>query len=206
VAPRLKAEGAFNPRSEAFVEPVSKGCHQSRLIFSQNLMPYCPSCGAEFRAGFTTCNTCHTPLVASLDEPEEEVSAAIEADDDAVETIKPLGVFGDEAQAMLIRRLLDEADIPTVVHGGHAHQIGQCTPWRIFVDEDYFDSARETLASYQSATLLTGQLEGVLGQFENELGQLGRTRRDLDGQIKAVRESIAALREDLNALNSELEE
>ena len=170
-------------------------------------MPYCPSCGAEFRAGFTTCNTCHTPLVASLDDPEEEIAAAAEADDDeAIDTIKPLGVFGDEAQAMLIRRLLDEADIPSVVHGGHAHQIGQCTPWRIFVDEDYFESARETLASYQSPTLLTGQIEGVLGQFENELGQLGRTRRDLDGQIKAVRESIAALREDLNALNDGLEE
>ena len=169
-------------------------------------MPYCPSCGAEFRVGFTTCNTCHTPLVASLDEPEEEVSAAAEAEDDAEDTIKPLGVFGDDAQAMLIRRLLDEADIPSVVHGGHAQQIGQCTPWRIFVDEDYFDSAKETLASYQAPTLLTGQIEGVLGQFENELGQLGRTRRDLQDQIKAVRESIAALREDLSALNNELEE
>lgn len=172
-------------------------------------MPYCPSCGAEFRAGFTTCNTCHIPLVASLGEPEEEVeagAAGAEAEDEAEDTLKPLGVFGDEAQAMLIRRLLDEAEIPSVVQGGHAPQIGQCTPWRIFVDEDYFASARETLASYQSETLLTGQLEGVLGQFENELGQLGRTRRDLQDQIKAVRESIAALREDLNALNNELED
>lgn len=26
-------------------------------------MPWCPKCGAEFRAGFTTCNTCHVKLV-----------------------------------------------------------------------------------------------------------------------------------------------
>ena len=37
-------------------------------------MPWCPKCGAEFRAGFTVCNTCHVALVQhpaerSIDEP-----------------------------------------------------------------------------------------------------------------------------------------
>ena len=26
-------------------------------------MPWCPKCGAEFRAGFTACNTCHVKLI-----------------------------------------------------------------------------------------------------------------------------------------------
>lgn len=26
-------------------------------------MPWCPKCKAEFRTGFTTCNTCHIPLI-----------------------------------------------------------------------------------------------------------------------------------------------
>ena len=124
---------------------------------------YVPSSSGS-RSRYRPAPYVSVPLVASLDEPEEEVSAAAapDDDDDAADTLKPLGVIGDEAQAMLIRRLLDEAEIPSVVQGGHAPQIGQCTPWRIFVDEDYFASARETLASYQSETLLTGQLEGVI--------------------------------------------
>lgn len=167
-------------------------------------MPYCPSCFSEFRAGFTTCNTCHVPLVESLDEPEVEEAA--DAADSDEEVLHSLGAFTDEAQAVLIRRLLDEAAIPSVVQGGHAPQIGQCTPWRIFVDEDYLDAARETLASFQAPTLLTGQIEGALGRFENELGQLGRERRDLQGQIQAIRESIKSLRGHIETLNRELED
>lgn len=26
-------------------------------------MPWCPKCGAEFREGFTACNTCHVKLI-----------------------------------------------------------------------------------------------------------------------------------------------
>lgn len=26
-------------------------------------MPFCPKCKAEFRAGFTTCNSCHVRLI-----------------------------------------------------------------------------------------------------------------------------------------------
>lgn len=35
-------------------------------------MPWCPKCKAEYREGFTECNTCHVPLVDEL--PAEEVS------------------------------------------------------------------------------------------------------------------------------------
>jgi hypothetical protein len=167
-------------------------------------MPYCPSCGAEFRAGFDFCNTCNVALVDSLDKPREvESSAEVESGDDVLHL---LGTLTDEGQATLIRRLLDEAAIPSIVQGGHAPQIGGCVPWRIYVDEDYLDAARETLASLQAPTLITGQIEGALGRFETELGQLGRERRDLQPQIKAVRESIEAMRRELGALNDQLDE
>lgn len=26
-------------------------------------MPWCPKCGAEFREGFFSCNSCHVPLI-----------------------------------------------------------------------------------------------------------------------------------------------
>lgn len=167
-------------------------------------MPYCPSCGSEFRTGFQLCNTCNVALVASLDEPEEIEPDAPEPDDD--NPLHLLGTLTDEGQATLIRRLLDEAAIPSIVQGGHAPQIGGCTPWRVYVDEDYLEAARETLASFQAPTLITGQIEGALGRFENELAQLGRQRRDAQAQIQSVRQSIDRLRRELGELNKQLDE
>ena len=49
-------------------------------------MPWCPNCKAEFRAGFTVCNTCGVPLIdheptgdeplPDLPEPEERCGCA----------------------------------------------------------------------------------------------------------------------------------
>lgn len=36
-------------------------------------MPWCPKCGAEFREGFTTCNSCHVPLIDHEPDGTEEV-------------------------------------------------------------------------------------------------------------------------------------
>ena len=33
-------------------------------------MPFCPTCRAEYRAGFTECADCHVPLVETLKAPE----------------------------------------------------------------------------------------------------------------------------------------
>lgn len=170
-------------------------------------MPYCPSCGSEFRSGFQVCNTCNVTLVDSLDSLDdiEEVAPDTPAEDDD-NPLHLLGTLTDEGQATLIRRLLDEAAIPSIVQGGHAPQIGGCTPWRVYVDEDYLEAARETLASFQAPTLITGQIEGALGRFENELTQLGRERRDAQAQIQSVRQSIDRLRRELGELNKQLDE
>lgn len=36
-------------------------------------MPWCPRCGAEFRAGFTACNTCHVKLIDHKPDGSEPV-------------------------------------------------------------------------------------------------------------------------------------
>ena len=166
-------------------------------------MPICPSCGSEFRAGFTDCNTCHVALVDSLDSPEDEVDIVEQVDE---ETLHLLGTFNDDAQAILVRHLLDGAGIPSIVQGGHGSQVGHCVPYRVFVDEDYVEAAQETIAAYQSPTLLTGQVEGDLARLSTELNRLGRERRELVGKIQSVLQSVEQLRERLDVLNRELEE
>jgi len=166
-------------------------------------MPICPSCGSEFRAGFTDCNTCHVALVDSLEAQQEEVEIVEQVDE---ETLHLLGTFNDDAQAILIRHLLDGAGIPSILQGGHGPQIGHCLPYRVLVDEDYVEAAHETIAAYQSPTLLTGQVEGDLARLSTELNRLTRERRELVPQIHAVLQSVEQLRERLDVLNRELEE
>ncbi len=36
-------------------------------------MPWCPKCGAEFRKGFTACNTCHVKLIAHKPDGTETI-------------------------------------------------------------------------------------------------------------------------------------
>ena len=167
-------------------------------------MPFCPSCGSEFRAGFTQCNTCHVPLVASLetvtDEPEEV------ADFEASGELRLLSSFDDQTQAAFIRHLLDEAGVPSIVQGGHSTNVKGCEPYRVLVDEDYFEAAQETIESYRAPSLVTGQIEGNLGRLRDELRQIGRERKHLAPQLQAVQENIERLQTALQALNRELDE
>ena len=145
-------------------------------------MPICPSCGSEFRAGITDCNTCHVALVDSLDPPQAEVEVVEEVDE---ETLHLLGTFNDDAQAILMRHLLDGAGIPSIVQGGHGPRVGHCVPYRVLVDEDYVEAAQETIAAYQSPSLITGQVEGDLARLSTELNRLARERRDLVAKIQS---------------------
>lgn len=175
-------------------------------------MPFCPSCNSEFRAGFTTCNTCHVPLVDSLDDDDEadEIStngargAAYENYSES--TLQLIATFEDDAQAIYVRRLLDDAGIPSVTVGGHGATVKSCEPYRIFVDEDYLEAAQETIESFSSPTLVTGQIEGNINRLSKELDRIEREQDYLKPQVHAVRTSLTKLQNDLNALNRELNE
>lgn len=171
-------------------------------------MPFCPSCGAEFRAGFSVCNTCGVDLVSSLDKPKEVTRHASEDSEDehGEEALRLLGTFADETTATLVRRLLDDAGIPSVSIGGHAATIGNCTPWQVLVDEDYVEAAKETVASYQSPSLVTGQIEGELHRLSSDLTRLTRQRRDLSPAVHSIQQTIDKLREQLAEINPEIEE
>ena len=93
-----------------------------------------------------------------------------------------------------------------MVHGGHAQSVGACAAFQLFVDEDYVDAARETLAAYQSPALVTGQIEGQLVRLQQELTQIERRRLDLGSEIRSVRDGIEGLKVSLQSLNHRLEE
>lgn len=172
-------------------------------------MPFCPSCGAEFRAGFTVCNTCGVDLVSTIErepQPAARVKAEAHDIDESDEPLRLLGTFTDESTAALVRRLLDEGGIPSVSLGGHGPQIGSCKPWQILVDEDYVEAARETVASYQAPSLITGQIEGDIHRLSNDLSRLARERRELAPAVDSIRQTMERLRTQLEELNREIEE
>jgi hypothetical protein len=74
------------------------------------------------------------------------------------------------------------------------------------VDEDYLEAAQETLASFRSPSLVTGQIEGNLGRLRDELGRIGREREELAPQLRAIDEGLRRLQTDLAALNRALDE
>ena len=174
-------------------------------------MPFCPSCGAEFRAGFTVCNTCGVDLVSTIEkEPQPAARAKSESHhhdiDDSDEPLRLLGTFTEESTAALVRRLLDEGGIPSISLGGHGPQIGSCQPWQILVDEDYVEAARETVASYQAPSLITGQIEGDIQRLSNDLSRLTRERRELAPAVESIRQTMDRLKTQLEELNREIEE
>ena len=171
-------------------------------------MPYCPSCESEFRAGFTECNSCRVPLVASLNtESVSVVSVAqYEDDDETTESVlQQLVTLTSASQATYVRRLLDDAGVPSVMLGGHGDDIRSGEPYRIFVDEDYFEAGQETIESFRSPTLVTGQIEGDLTRLQQELSRLEKSNERLKPQLHTVRGSMEKLQSDLKALNQELD-
>lgn len=172
-------------------------------------MPFCPSCGAEFRAGFTVCNTCGVDLVSTIErepQPAARVKAESHDTEESDEPLRLLGTFTDESTAALVRRLLDEGGIPSVSLGGHGPQIGSCKPWQVLVDEDYVEAARETVASYQAPSLITGQIEGDIHRLSNDLSRLARERRELAPAVDSIRQTMERLRTQLEELNREIED
>jgi hypothetical protein len=161
-------------------------------------MPYCPSCGAEFRAGFAECNSCHVPLVASLNAEPAGASDAFHEEEESEGELQLLVTLTSTSQASF-------AGVPSVLQGGQGDEVRSGEPYRIYVDEDYFEAAQETIESFRSPTLVTGQIEGDLTRLQQELKRLDRENDHLRPQLHAVRTSMEKLQNELHALNQELE-
>ncbi|MFN7926730.1 MAG: DUF2007 domain-containing protein [Blastocatellia bacterium] len=126
-------------------------------------------------------------------------------EDDSDSELQLLLTLTSGSQATFVRRLLDDAGVPSVLHGGHGDEIRSGEPYRIYVDEDYFDAAQETIESFRSPSLVTGQIEGDLLRLKQELQRLERENEHVRPRLHAVRASMEILQSDLNALNRELE-
>ena len=110
----------------------------------------------------------------------------------------------DQPEALSLRRLLDTEHIPTVVIGGHAAAITGCQPYQFYVDEDYFDTAKDVIDSFSQPILITGEIEGQLARLKTELNRLEANPK-AKSHVEPLRASITQLQSELNALNKELE-
>jgi len=72
-------------------------------------MPFCPSCGIEYRPGFNQCKDCDVALIESLPDakPEEVINTSVE--------LVELATFPDTPEAEMICELLGENGIATVL-------------------------------------------------------------------------------------------
>ena len=81
----------------------------------------CPSCGAEYRPGFTMCSDCGVALVdsgAASDGPLE-VEASFEAEEDGA-ALAPLTDSRSSDEIGFLTERLEEVRIPYVIHAGTA--------------------------------------------------------------------------------------
>ncbi len=72
-------------------------------------MPFCPSCGVEYREGFTRCSECNVALVAEPPPTPEPVGPEW----------APVAVFVTTEEAELARGLLAGVGIPSAVVDRH---------------------------------------------------------------------------------------
>ncbi len=127
------------------------------------------------------------------------------SDEDDDSSLVLLTTVAEQSQAMFMRRLLDEAGVPSVMLGGHGDRVGSGEAYRIYVDEDWSEGAQETIESFKSTSLVTGQIEGDLMRLKQELDRIENETRSTSAPLQTVRASLDKLMQDLNAFNRELE-
>lgn len=112
---------------------------------------WCPSCGDEYREGFTVCKDCGVALV---DQPPTPSAAQDEHDDDLVE-VYAVG----RLDAELIRSVLEGNGIPAfnlggAISGAYPLTVGTLGSGRIFVRDQDEEAARDVIRA-----ALAGELE-----------------------------------------------
>ncbi len=105
-------------------------------------MPYCPSCGVEYREGFDRCSDCDVELVAVL--PPDEGSAAVEQ-----EWVAVAAFTTDEAAGLAIGFLRGEglrAELIDKMMHVQPYGMGLLGEVMIMVPQAEVTRARELLA------------------------------------------------------------
>ncbi len=108
-------------------------------------MPFCPNCGAEFRAGFTECNTCQVQLVeeqdGGLELNEENVHQAFEGKELVPISRGPLDAVKETHNLLSEKRILS-----IILPDETAPKLGD-TPLRMIlaVDKDSLPAAAQVL-------------------------------------------------------------
>jgi hypothetical protein len=101
---------------------------------------WCPSCGAEYRAGSLYCSDCRVALVRQKPDALVETDTADGDDDEIDDDLPPLVAIGDypRLHTQILRRRLETANITTMVEwtGSTADAIGT-----ILVPEDQAEFA-----------------------------------------------------------------
>src|SRR6266498_34613 len=153
-------------------DPLPQSDSASNVCAINRNMPFCPSCRAEFREGFTRCNECDMPLVAELKEPATRPEAI---DGARRGELRVVSTSSDGAEADLNRGILDSAGIPSISEeirgadsslfpGVHSGSV----PYRLLVCEEDYLAAKEIL-DQSRAPLAVGQIEEQLTLFRNRL-------------------------------------
>ncbi len=117
-------------------------------------MPYCPKCGYEYLPTVRECPECREPLTAEPPAEQQPIQEPLVAVYDAP----------DEVMQVMVRQVLEEAGIPSVVQPG-------LVPWyddirfsargyfgQVLVFESRADEARRIIAAYL-AEVETGEAE-----------------------------------------------
>lgn len=114
-------------------------------------MPWCPHCGAEYRAGYTVCSTCGVPLV----ETPPDVHPA--ADADRPLDLVPLCERKNDAEADLLRQFLADSGIPVILRGrleidnlASMYTGNSLSGKRLFVNRCDLEQAQELIRAFQS--------------------------------------------------------
>ena len=132
-------------------------------------MTFCPNCREEYRPGFTRCKDCDVELVESLPEemPEERGGAGSE--------LVELAVFNDIPEAEMIKELLEDNGIVTMLRG-EADPIGVASgaePSTLLVSRADLPQARRIYEEYFAGE--QGEEEsGQEGDDQDEQGGPGR--------------------------------
>lgn len=170
-------------------------------------MPFCPSCHAEFRQGFTRCNECDVPLVAELSEPGTRSEANAR-----VGSLQVVSTSLEQTEANFVRNLLDSAGIPSVIDQSQTAQADPfpgvplgSMPFRLLVREEDYTAAKEILDQSRSPLLAVSQMEEQLKLFQNQLMSISNARPDLTSDLDALVENIEHLKSELRLLIERLD-